>query len=94
MYTEILIWICCLFVACRLPDDVYVAPLRPEHATLIDREWPHRSAKSEAFIRTILTLNDDGIGLFEKNTDQLLSWVFATENFTPGYVFSKKEIFK
>lgn len=68
----------------RIPNDIYVGKLTPEHAHLINDEWPHKSPKSINYIKSILTLNDDGIGLFDKSTNQLLCWVIATENFAAG----------
>lgn len=61
-----------------------MAKLKPEHAELINNEWPHRNGKSLHYIKSVITLTDDGIGLFDRNTDQLLCWVFPTESFAAG----------
>lgn len=55
-----------------------------DHAELVNNEWPHGTAESLDFVKSIIMLNDDGIGLFDKESHQLLSWVMATEVFAAG----------
>jgi len=68
-----------------IPDDIYVAPITEEHAEIVNEEWPHKSEGSVHFVRSMLMLNG-GLGLFDKNTNQLLSWLLKNDQLIPGFL--------
>lgn len=69
----------------RLPADIYVAPLNSDHAILINKGWAEQSSASLNFIRSMLVLNADGcFGLFDKNTNEVLSYVGTLDNLCIG----------
>lgn len=73
------------FCSNSVPDDVYIGSLRQQHVNEINNLWFFKSADSAEHIRSLILLNG-GIGVFDKATDELLSWVILTEYFNPGYL--------
>lgn len=57
--------------------------LNLSHAKTINDEWPLKSANSLGYIESIITLNG-GIGLFDKETNELLTWVLTNDSLIPG----------
>lgn len=78
------------FYCCHLsiPDDVYIAPLNITDAADINSVWPYMTDRSLKYIESVIKLND-GLGVFDKNTNQLLSWVLPHDNFAPAYVHTE-----
>lgn len=72
-----------LFFLYRIPDDIYAAPLKVEQAECINEGWAEKSPDSLSYTKSIIMLNG-GIGLYDKDTNKLLSWVLTNENLAPG----------
>lgn len=60
------------------PPDVYIQPLKVEDVEVIDSLWPHRYPGSESFLRDLVRFNG-GIGLFEKGTNNICSWIMKNQ---------------
>lgn len=66
-----------------VPDDVFFDDLKEHHATTINEEWIHRDSTSYNYIRSLILLNG-GLGIFEKSTKRLLSWITVNDYFAFG----------
>lgn len=77
----------------RIPDDLYAAPLDETYATTIDGVWTHRSPRSLSLIATHLRMNKISIGLFDRETNEMLGWVFTNYRFAISYVIQVHDIF-
>ncbi|XP_017771660.1 PREDICTED: uncharacterized protein LOC108559041 [Nicrophorus vespilloides] len=60
------------------PPEVYIGPLKPYHAPLINSIWPHRFPGSEGYLTTFIKMNG-GRGLFLKSNDKLVAWVLKNQ---------------
>lgn len=68
-----------------VPDDVFFGELKEDHASTINEEWIHRDSTSYNYIRSLILLNG-GLGIFEKSTKRLLSWITINDYFAFGWV--------
>lgn len=68
-----------------IPDGIYLAALREEHVTTINEAWTYKSSFSALYIKSLILLNEGCIGLFDKKTDELLSWLLTNDTFAAGY---------
>ncbi|XP_014294516.1 uncharacterized protein [Halyomorpha halys] len=64
-------WYTARQIGVHLPEGVEIRQLSPEHAEIIDNEWPHKSPGSKEVIARQIMFNF-GLGLFRG--DDLLSW--------------------
>lgn len=69
----------------RIPNDLYIAQLSPDEAKIINDNWPYRSDHTEHYIRSIIALNADGcFGVYDKSTNELLSYMLTEEHLCMG----------
>lgn len=66
----------------RIPDDFYIGEIKLCHADMINELWPLKSAKSLDYVKTLISMNG-GIGLFDRKTDELVSWVLTNDALLP-----------
>ncbi|KAL0271559.1 UNVERIFIED_CONTAM: hypothetical protein PYX00_008616 [Menopon gallinae] len=72
----------------RCPHEVYIGMLREEHADIINEVWPHRYDGSVNFIRHFIRRNG-GIGVFLKDTNEMVAWAIHTHYNGPGQLQTK-----
>lgn len=56
------------------PDDVYVAPLSPEHADIANPVWSRKFDGSDLYMKDAIK-NNPSRGVFGKETGDLRSWI-------------------
>ncbi|XP_043466056.1 uncharacterized protein LOC122500945 [Leptopilina heterotoma] len=72
----------CAVEEVQIPEDCYLKELDESHVHVMHSVWPHRNEENpELTTRQILAMVqfNGGIGLFSKETDQLLSWATQSE---------------
>ncbi|XP_051172666.1 uncharacterized protein LOC127288983 [Leptopilina boulardi] len=72
----------CTNVQLQIPDDCYLKELNETHVSLIHSVWPHRNEENpELTTRQVLSMIkfNGGLGLFSKETKQLLLWAVQSE---------------
>lgn len=65
-----------------IPDDCYLMELNETHVPLMHSVWPHRDEENpESTTRQVLAMvkYNGGLGLFSKETNDLLSWAVQSE---------------
>ncbi|XP_043466055.1 uncharacterized protein LOC122500944 [Leptopilina heterotoma] len=72
----------CSITEVRLPEDCYLRELDHSHVPLIHALWPHRSREDPELttrqVSAMINFNG-GLGLFSRETGQLLSWAVQSE---------------
>lgn len=63
------------FIYFRIPQEMYLAPLKIEDVKVIDPIWPHyREGLSKTYLEELIRLNG-GFGLYKKEDQSLCSWI-------------------
>lgn len=58
-----------------MPENVYVRKLEPKHIPLVNELWPYHHKNSDVYLETLADMGG-GYGLFLKEKDTLVSWIF------------------
>lgn len=69
---------CILSLVSSFPKDVYLAPLKPEHAKQINSIWHHSFPNSQSYVENLIRMNG-GVGAFDRKTNKLCSWVMTND---------------
>ncbi|XP_051172663.1 uncharacterized protein LOC127288980 [Leptopilina boulardi] len=72
----------CAVFEVQVPDDCYLKELDDTHIPLIHSVWPHRNEENpELSTRHVMAMVkfNGGLGLFSKDTNELLSWAVQSE---------------
>lgn len=62
-------------------------PLSERHSDTINDTWHFKDENTLDYIKSIIRLNG-GYGLFESNSNKLLSWILLNENMSPGCLYT------
>lgn len=62
----------------EVPNDLILRELDPSYSTLLNERWVHRYPNSEKYIELLIRLNG-GLGLFNKDDDEIVGWVVKNE---------------
>uniref|UniRef100_A0A182NNP3 N-acetyltransferase domain-containing protein n=1 Tax=Anopheles dirus TaxID=7168 RepID=A0A182NNP3_9DIPT len=70
-----------------VPNDVELRPLKIEHGVQLNECWPFRYKTSQRYIESSIQHNA-GLGLFDRITGQLVSWVFKNDHDAIGHLYT------
>lgn len=73
----------------RIPEGTYLRQLKEEDSKLCNDIWEHKSSGSEAFIRSLI-LGNGGWALYDKSSDELLSYAVINEQLATGMLNTVK----
>lgn len=62
----------------RIPEDLYVSILDVGHAGIVNSKFLYQTEQSLLQIESLIRLNDS-VGIFDKQTDQLLCWAISMD---------------
>lgn len=62
----------------RIPEDLYVSTLNVGHAGIVNSKFLYQTEQSLLQIESLIRLNDS-VGIFDKQTDQLLCWAISMD---------------
>lgn len=71
----------------RIPNEYYISPLTESHSEAINDTWHFKDDRTLDYIKSIIRLNGAS-GLFERNSNKLISWILLNENMSPGCLYT------